>query len=152
MATRLSADLSVQIMLFLSYSINRLTGTDGFRVLCHQFFPSSLRHQADCISRSKTCWLTMKPLTPALLRWVANGSQGRNTRTMLFPLPTGRWSFIGWWRTPNHFVGLHRTMESRLKRSVAFFFIRSRVESKMRNGRQAGLLPWEQQALFLDPM
>src|SRR2546429_3310929 len=110
--------------------------TDGFRVLCHQFFISSLFRLATCLSRFNACWLTMKPLTPVLLRWVANGGQGQNARHLAFPLPTGRWSFIGWWRTPNHFVGLHRTMESRLKRSVAFFFIRSRVESKMRNGRQ----------------
>src|SRR5947209_20493743 len=49
----------------VSYSINRLTGTDGFRVLCHQFVPSSLFRLATCISRFKTCSLTVKPLTPA---------------------------------------------------------------------------------------
>ena len=39
-----------------------------------------------------------------------------------------------------------------MKRSVAFFFMRSRVDSQMRNGRQAGRRPWEQQALLLVPM
>ena len=44
-------DLSVPSVLFLSYSINRLTGTDGFRVLCHQFAPSSLPRRAHCLKR-----------------------------------------------------------------------------------------------------
>ena len=132
--------------------INNLSGTDGFRVLCHQFVPSSLSLLASCISRCKTCSLTMKQLTPVLLRWVANGGQGQNARHRAFPLPTGRWSFIGWWRPTNHFIGLHRSLGSGLKRSVAFFFMRSRLESKMRNGRQAGRRPWEQQALLLVSM
>ncbi len=70
------------------------TGTDGFRVLCHQFFASSWPRLGNCISRCKTCSLTMKPMRPTLLRWVANGDQDQNTRHMAFPLPTGRWSFI----------------------------------------------------------
>src|SRR5207248_6620047 len=49
----MSSDLSVPIMLFLSYSINRLTGTDGFRALCHQFFPSCLPRLATCLSGFK---------------------------------------------------------------------------------------------------
>src|SRR5207248_2692523 len=53
------------------------TGTDGFRLLCHQFFLSSLPLLENCISRSNTCWLKMKQLTPVLLRWVANGGQGQ---------------------------------------------------------------------------
>src|SRR5438309_10880197 len=51
----MSSDLSVQIMLFLSYSINRLTGTDGFRVLCHQFCTSSLPLLGSCINRCNVC-------------------------------------------------------------------------------------------------
>jgi len=43
----------------------------------------------------------MKPMRPTLLRWVANGDQDQNTRQMAFPLPTGRWSFIAWWRRMN---------------------------------------------------
>src|SRR6266487_3835310 len=94
----------------------------------------------------------MKPLTPVLLRWVANGGQGRNTRTMLFPLNTGRWFFIVWWRTTNHFVQLHRSMVSLMRRSVASSFMLSRVDSQMRNGRQAGRRSSEQQALLLVSM
>src|SRR5438105_6727107 len=37
----MSSDLFAQIILFISYSIDRLTGSDGFPVLCHQFAPSS---------------------------------------------------------------------------------------------------------------
>ena len=95
----------------------------------------------------------MKHLTPALLRWLANGDQGRNTRTMLFPLNTGRWFFIVWWRTTNHFVQLQMSMVSLMRRSVASsFMLRSRVDSKKRNATHAGLSPCEQQALFLLPM
>ncbi len=95
----------------------------------------------------------MKHLTPALLRWVANGDQGPNTRTRLFPLNTGRWFFIGWWRTTNHFIQLHRSGGSLMRRSVASsFMLRSRVDSKKRNATYAGLRPCEQQALFLLPM
>ena len=74
----------------VSYSTNRLTGTDGFRLRCHQFYISSLPLLANCISRSKACSLTVKPLTPALLRWVANGDQGQNTPHTVFPLNAGR--------------------------------------------------------------
>src|SRR5256714_9815189 len=61
------------------------TGTDGFRFLSHQFFPSSLHRLGNCISRSNRCSLMVKPLTPVLLRWVANGDQGQNTRNRAFP-------------------------------------------------------------------
>src|SRR6266516_1368347 len=57
----MSSDLSVQIMLFLSYSINRLTGTDGFRVLCHQFFPSSYPRRAHCLKSFSTCEASEEP-------------------------------------------------------------------------------------------
>src|SRR2546421_7774655 len=50
MATRHSTDLILPVMLFLSYSINRLTGTDGFPVLCHQSFPSSLPLPETCLN------------------------------------------------------------------------------------------------------
>ena len=42
------------------------TGTDGFRVLCHQFTPSCLPLLENCISRCNTCWLKMKQLTPVV--------------------------------------------------------------------------------------
>src|SRR6266480_6633265 len=53
----------------VSYSTNRLTGTDGFRLRCHQFYISSLPLLANCISRSKTCSPTTVHMTSALLRW-----------------------------------------------------------------------------------
>jgi hypothetical protein len=109
-------ELLYLILLFISRSINRLTGTDGFRLLCHQFILSSFPRLGNCLSRCNACWLTMKPLTQVLLRWVANGGRGQNAGHRAFPLPPGRWSFIAWWRTTNHFVWLHRTMGSRLKR------------------------------------
>jgi hypothetical protein len=44
-------------------------------------------------------------------------------------------------------------MESRTKRSVAFFFIfRSRLDSKKRNGTPPGLSPSKRHALFRVPM
>ena len=36
------------------------TGTDGFRVLCHQFTPSSLSRRETCLSRFSTCLLKRK--------------------------------------------------------------------------------------------
>jgi len=70
------------------------SGTDGFRLLCHQFSTSSLLLLANCISRSSTCLLTMKHMTSILLRLLANAAQGQNTRNTVFPLNTGRWSCI----------------------------------------------------------
>jgi hypothetical protein len=141
------------VLVILEKCINSITGTDGFRLLCHQFSTYSLLLLAPCILRYKTCSLTTKHVTSALLRLLANGDQGQNTRTTAFPLNTGRWSFIVWWRTTNHFVQLHRSMVSRMKRSVASCFMsRSSVDSKKRNGTQAGLSASEQQALFLVPM
>src|SRR2546423_10305007 len=55
------------------------TGTDGLRLLCHQFFLSSLPLLENCISRSNTCWLKMKQLTPVLLLWVADGRQHQSS-------------------------------------------------------------------------
>src|SRR6266699_4624340 len=60
-------------MLCVSYSINRLTGTDGFRVLCHQFFPSSLSRREYCLTSSKTFWLKRNKLREALLLFSSNG-------------------------------------------------------------------------------
>ena len=62
------------------------TRTDGCRVLCHQFYTSSLLLLANYISRSKTCSLTTKHMTPALLRLLPKGDQGKNTRNTAFPL------------------------------------------------------------------
>ena len=65
-------------------------GTDGFRLLCHQFYISSLLLLANCISNYKTYSLTVKPMTPAIPRLLANGDQGQNTRNTVFPLNNGR--------------------------------------------------------------
>jgi hypothetical protein len=43
------------------------TGTDGFRLLCHQFFPSSLPLPENCLTSSKTFSLKMNKLREALL-------------------------------------------------------------------------------------
>jgi hypothetical protein len=37
------------------------TGTDGFRALCHQFFPSSLHRLANCIRRCNACEASEEP-------------------------------------------------------------------------------------------
>src|SRR6266699_2405483 len=43
------------------------TGTDGIRVLCHQFSPSSLSHRENCLKSSKTFWLKRNKIREALL-------------------------------------------------------------------------------------
>jgi hypothetical protein len=45
------------------------TGTDGFRVLSHQFYTSSLHRQEYCIKRFSTFFLRRKQLREALLLW-----------------------------------------------------------------------------------
>ncbi len=37
------------------------TGTDGIRLLCHQFFPSSLPSRAHCLKRFSTCEASEEP-------------------------------------------------------------------------------------------
>ena len=56
-----------RVILFISYSILSLTGTDGFRLLCHQFAPSCLPRLGNCITRCSTFFLRMKQLREALL-------------------------------------------------------------------------------------
>ena len=65
------------------------SGTDGCRVLCHQFSTSSLLLLVHSISRYKPCSLTTKHMTSDLLRLLVNGDQGQNSRTTVFPLNTG---------------------------------------------------------------
>src|SRR5260370_18074762 len=77
------------ILLIIEKCINNLSGTDGFRLCCHQFYISSLALLANCISRSKTCSPTTVHMTSALLRWGANGDQAQNTPNTEFPLNTG---------------------------------------------------------------
>src|SRR5205814_6723007 len=85
----------------------------------------------NCISRSNTCWLKMKQLTPVLLRWVANGGQGQNARRPVFPLPTGQaWCSV-WWSRRNRSQRWQKPLVSLMRRSVASCFLfRSSVDSK----------------------
>jgi len=43
------------------------TGTDGFRLLCHQFAPSCLPRQAYCINGCNVCFLRRNQLRETLL-------------------------------------------------------------------------------------
>jgi hypothetical protein len=45
------------------------TGTDGFRILCRQFYTSSLPRQAYCIKGCNVCLLRRKQLGEAILLW-----------------------------------------------------------------------------------
>src|SRR5439155_10253929 len=110
------------LKLILEESINNFTGTDGFRLLCHQFLLSCLLLLATCLSRFKACSLTMKLLTSALLRWVANGVQDQNPRQMAFPLPTSRWSGIVLERPSKPFVQWQPPLVSGRKACVASCF------------------------------
>src|SRR5437868_13523283 len=64
------------------------TGTDGFRLLCHQFFLSSLSRRETCLTSSKAFWLKMKKRREALSS--DTGSQARakvaGSRSSRFPM------------------------------------------------------------------
>src|SRR6266699_6144306 len=78
------------------------TGTDGFRVLCHQFFPSSLPRRAHCLKRFSTCWLRRNQLREALLLQRSSiGGQDQGTQQTVFLLPSDRRCCIVWWRRKN---------------------------------------------------
>jgi hypothetical protein len=94
-----------------------------------------------CISRCNSCSPTIKPMTPVLLRLLVNGDQGQDSRTTLFLLNTGQRSSIAWWRTTNHFVKWQMSMVSRMKRSVASYFVsRSSVGAAPDDGGEFGHL------------
>ena len=63
--------------------------TDGFRLLCHQFFPSSLPLPENCLTSSTTFSLKMNKLREALLLFYNIGGQGQETRQMGYPLQHG---------------------------------------------------------------
>ena len=100
MATRLSSELSVAVMLSRSYSINSLTGTDGFRLLCHQFLPSSLPLPENCLTSSTTFSLKMKQLREALLLMIHHRRPG--PRNPADGLPASEWPTV-----------LHRVLEQK---------------------------------------
>ena len=128
-------DSRIYVLFIIEKYTNNLSGTDGIRFLCHQFSTSSLLLLANCISRFSTCSLTMKHMTLVLLRLLANDVQGQNTRNMVFPLNTDRWSCILWWSRRNRSAQWRQHTVSRKKRSVAsFVLVRKCIYSKKRNG------------------
>jgi len=112
-----------------------LSGTDGFRLLCHQFYTSSLPQQANCIKRFSTFLLRMKQLREALLLlWWSTGVQGHNTRPTVYPLQSGRPCCIVFWSRGNRCERWQQHTVSLMKRSVAsFVLLRKSMYSKKRN-------------------
>src|SRR6266700_4777356 len=102
-------------MLLISYSINRLTGTDGFRVLCHQFAPSCLSRRESCLTSSKTFWLKRNKLREAPLLFSSNGGQDQETQQMGDPLQHGRLCCTVFLKRRNLCEKWLRMMVSRLK-------------------------------------
>ena len=77
----------------------------------------------------------MTHMTPTLLRLLANGDQDQNTRTTVFPLNTGRWSFSVLWSRRNHSERWQLRTVFLMKRSVALcVLLRKCMYSKKRNG------------------
>ena len=67
-------------------------GPERCRVLCHQFSTSSLPRPGNCISRSNAFWREMNFFKVGTLLFSSAGDQGRNSRTTVFQLPSGRQS------------------------------------------------------------
>jgi len=65
----------------------------------------------------------MKLFREATLLLSSTDDQGRNTRTTVFPLNTGRWSFTMLWRRKNRFAQWQLHTVSLMKRSVASFVL-----------------------------
>jgi hypothetical protein len=66
------------------------TGTDGFRLLCHQFFLSCLLLPENCLTSSTIFSLKRNKRSEALLLFYDIAGQGRETRQMGDPLQHGR--------------------------------------------------------------
>ena len=123
------------VLSILEKCINTQTGTDGCRVLCHQFSTSSLPHLASSISRSKRCSLMMKHMTLALLQLLVNGDRGQHTQPTVFPLQSGRPYCIVFWSRRNRSERWLLLMVSPKKRSVASFVLRRKcIYSKKSSG------------------
>ena len=99
------------------------TETDGCRMLRHQFSTTSLSLLAYYIKRCSTCWLRMNQLGNAILLFSSTDDQDQNTRTTVFPLNCGRQSYIVWWSRKSRYGTERLRMESRMKRSVASWFM-----------------------------
>ncbi len=123
------------VLLILESCINNLSGTDGCRVLCHQFSTSSLLLLAHCISGCNTFWQQMKYFREAPLLFSSTDDQGQNIRTTVFPLNSGRQSYIVWWSKRNRSAPWQPRMAFRMKRSVAScVLLRESMYSKKCNG------------------
>ena len=81
------------LKLILEESINNFTGTDGFRVLCHQFSPSSLPRQEYCIRRCNACEASEEPAEgsppPAVIKHRRPGP-----KHLTYGIPTSKWSIV----------------------------------------------------------
>jgi hypothetical protein len=107
------------VLLILERCINTRTGTDGFRLLCHQFSPSSLSRLGNCISKCNPFCQKMNYFREVPLLLSSTGDQDRNIRNSAFPLSFGRQSCSVWWSGKNRSVQWRQRMESHMKRSVA---------------------------------
>src|SRR6266699_3964851 len=99
------------------------TGTDGFRVLCHQFFPSCLSRRETCLTSSKTFWLKRNKLREALLLLYIIGGQGRKTRQMGDPLQNSRRCCNVCLRRKHLCATLQMILASHMKRSGVWFVL-----------------------------
>src|SRR6266568_7799051 len=97
--------------------------TDGFRLLCHQFFPSSLPLPENCLTSSKTFSLKMNKLREALLLLYNIGGQGRETRQMGYPLQNGQLCCTVFLKRRNLCEKLLRIMVSRMKQYGVLFVL-----------------------------
>ena len=89
-AARIFSAILLCIIIFISYYINSLGGTDGHRLRCRQFYISSLPHPENCIKSSNTFSQMMNKLREALLLLYSIAGQGQETRHMVYPLRNGR--------------------------------------------------------------
>jgi hypothetical protein len=77
------------------------TGTDGCRVLCRQFYTSSLPRLENCILRCNTFLREMNYFKVVTLLFSSADDRGRNIQTMVFQLTCGRLSCSVWWSRRN---------------------------------------------------
>ncbi|SRR6266705_1046520 len=77
------------------------TGTDGCRILCRQFYTSSLPRLENCILRCDTFWREMNYFKVVTLLISSADDRGRNIQTMVFQLTCGRLSCSVWWSRRN---------------------------------------------------
>jgi hypothetical protein len=89
-AARIFSAILLCIIIFISYYINSLGGTDGHRLRCRQFYISSLPLPENCIKSSNTFSQKMKKLLVVLLQLYSIGGQGQETLHMVYPLQNGR--------------------------------------------------------------